>query len=181
MQNVFFIGDTHFGHKDILKYEANHRQYREIGSSRPFRDIDEHDEYLVQEWNKVVGDKDIVYVMGDFCFGRSNISIAGCLAGRKRLIMGNHDVYPAQEYLKYFERLYGVLFYKKYLLSHIPVHPNHARSVINIHGNLHSHTVDHASITNLLYINVSCEKVGMRPISLEDLEVKAYGMRGERC
>jgi calcineurin-like phosphoesterase family protein len=176
MQNIFFIGDLHFGHANILRYESEHRVYREYKDVRPFKDIDEHDEYLVSEWNKVVGEKDIVYVLGDFCFGRSNIAIASCLNGRKRLIMGNHDVYPADEYLKHFEKIYGALFYKNYLLTHIPVHPQFARAIINVHGHLHSKLVPNVN-SNLIYINVSCEQIGMRPISMDELNLKVYGMR----
>lgn len=176
MREVFFIGDLHFGHKNILKYESEHRVYKGFNEVRPFKDIDEHDEYLVNQWNKVVGEKDIVFVLGDFCFGRDNISIASCLNGTKRLIMGNHDVYPAAIYLEYFERLHGALFYKEYLLTHIPVHPNHARSIINVHGHLHHFNVKNEE-TNLTYINVSCEQQDLRPISLDELKVKAYMMR----
>lgn len=176
MADIFFIGDTHFGHSNILKYEAEHRVYKGFNEVRPFKDIDEHDEYLVLEWNKVVGEKDMVFVLGDFCFGKHNIDVASCLNGRKRLIMGNHDVYPAADYLKYFERLHGALFYKDYLLTHIPVHPNHARTIINVHGHLHSKNVNNHQ-PNLLYINVSCEQIGLRPISIDELKVKAYLMR----
>jgi calcineurin-like phosphoesterase family protein len=175
MPEVFFIGDTHFGHKNILLYEPEDRQYKEFSSSRPFKDIDEHDEYLVTEWNKVVGDKDIVFVLGDFCFGRDNIDIASCLNGRKRLIMGNHDIYPAELYLKHFEKIYGALFYKKYLLTHIPVHPSHARTIVNVHGHLHSKSVRNDNI-NITYVNVSCEQIAMRPISMDELNVKIYRM-----
>jgi calcineurin-like phosphoesterase family protein len=175
MPEVFFIGDTHFGHKNILKYEPDARQYKEFSSSRPFKDIDEHDEYLVSEWNKVVSPLDIVFHLGDFCMGKKSIEIASCLNGRKRLILGNHDVYPASEYLKYFEKLHGALFYKNYLLSHIPVHPNHARAIVNIHGHLHSHYVCKVS-PNLVYVNVSCEQTSMRPISMDEVNLRIYGM-----
>lgn len=173
MPEVFFIGDTHFGHANILKYESQYRQYGEDIERRPFTDIDEHDAYLITQWNSVVTDKDTVYVLGDFCFGKDNIAIASCLNGKKRLILGNHDVYPAEEYLKYFEKLYGVLFYKGWLLSHIPVHPHHARAIANIHGHLHSHTVSYTG-TNCVYVNVSCEQTALRPISMDQVKVLIY-------
>ena len=53
--NVFFTSDTHFGHKNLLK----------IGKGRPFDTIEEHDEALIENWNKVVKPNDLVYHLGD--------------------------------------------------------------------------------------------------------------------
>jgi calcineurin-like phosphoesterase family protein len=166
MPTVFFIADTHFGHKNIIQYEPLHR---------PFATIEEHDTELIQRWNSVVSPKDIVYHLGDFAFGKKNIAVAALLNGRKRLIMGNHDCYPAEEYLKYFERVFGSIFYKNYILSHIPLHPNHARAMMNIHGHLHSKMGPVCENENdPIYFNVSVEQIGLKPISLEEIEIKAY-------
>lgn len=40
----FFIVDLHFGHKNILAFD-----------NRPFKNIEEHDEYIMNNWNKTVG------------------------------------------------------------------------------------------------------------------------------
>lgn len=81
----FYISDTHFGHGRILDL-----------CGRPFCDIREHDEALIRCWNAVVGESDIVYHLGDFAFGLNNAErVRGIwfrLRGRKRLIIGNHDV-----------------------------------------------------------------------------------------
>ena len=81
--NLFFISDTHFGHKNILKH-----------ADRPFDSIEEHDEYLIDRWNLNVSPKDHVYHLGDFCFWNKKIDankIASRLNGKKYLIVGNHD------------------------------------------------------------------------------------------
>lgn len=175
MANTFFIGDTHFGHKGIITFEATK-------PFRPFATIEEHDEELVRRWNSVVRKQDLVWHLGDFCFGSRNLAIAGRLNGRKKLVMGNHDTYPSAEYLKYFEKVYGAIgMGEDFLLTHIPVHEDQfERWKYNIHG--HTHT---GNITRLVspdyfphgeidkrYICVSAEQVNLTPISLDELRTR---------
>lgn len=156
MSEVFFISDTHFGHKKIIEFS---KERGEFGS------IEEHDEFLVQNWNNTVGKRDTVWHLGDFCFGRKNIAIAERLNGYKRLVMGNHDLYGAHEYTPYFDRIYGAAEYKGYVLTHIPVHPDQfQRYRGNIHGHLHSCTLDDPR-----YINACCEQISCTPILFEEL------------
>jgi len=159
MAETFFIGDTHFGHRNIIHFE-------EIKPFRPFATIEEHDQELVQRWNSRVRSQDIVYHLGDFCFGRENIEIAGQLKGKKRLILGNHDTYPSAAYLKYFEKLGGAITVgKEFLLTHIPVREGElSRWAYNIHGHLHTHV-----LPDKRYINVSCEQVNLTPISIDEV------------
>ena len=79
MINTWFISDTHFKHKNILEYEKE---------ARPFNTVEEMNEKIIDNWNHTVGIKDIVYHLGDFAFGKNNISIAARLHGRKRLVLG---------------------------------------------------------------------------------------------
>jgi len=131
---TWFTSDSHFGHKNILEYEKD---------ARPFKTLEEMHHVLINNWNSVVSKNDIVYHLGDFAFGRHNISIAGRLNGRKKLVLGNHDTYPSVLYLEFFEKLYGCLFWERCVLSHIPVHANGLgkRWLLNIHGHLHSRNV----------------------------------------
>lgn len=78
----FFTSDHHFGHKNILKYQE-----------RPFSSVSEMDEALVDAWNKVVGDDDIVYHLGDFTLGDLDKSKAYFkkLKGMIHVVPGGHD------------------------------------------------------------------------------------------
>jgi calcineurin-like phosphoesterase family protein len=155
MSKVYFIADTHFQHKNILKYE---------GLLRPFKDLEEHDNEIVKRWNGKVGPMDKVYVLGDFSFG--DVSIAGKLNGTKVLVLGNHDYEPTEEYLKYFKKVYAAVNYKGYLLTHIPIHDSQKRKYLgNIHGHLHSRCLE-----DPFYINCSIERLpNLEPIEFTEL------------
>lgn len=57
---VFFTSDTHFTHANIIRF-----------CSRPFKNVEEMDETMIANWNRVVGENDIVFHLGDFCMGGS--------------------------------------------------------------------------------------------------------------
>ncbi len=82
MNNVWFTGDTHYGHAKVIEY-----------SNRPYKDVKEMDEMLVYNYNSVVRPNDVVYHLGDFAFcdEKRAISIVKQLMGNKHLIFGNHD------------------------------------------------------------------------------------------
>lgn len=158
MSEVFFIGDTHFGHKGILTFSGTkeHRQ---------FTSIEEHDAELVRRWNGVVGKNDTVYHLGDFCFGKRNLEIAKELKGYKKLVLGNHDMYATSDYLEYFNKCYGAVEYKGALLTHIPVHKSQSsRYYMNIHGHLH-----HTKIDDPWYFNCSAEQINLTPIPYDEI------------
>jgi len=161
MGNIFFIGDTHFGHANILKFEPEYR---------PFNSIQEHDEKLVEKWNSVVRANDTVYHLGDVAFPTYAIKHLSRLMGKKFLVLGNHDWKKEKMLMPHFNRMGGVAYIdRKYILSHVPVHPyNFNRWKANIHGHLHSKNLDDPR-----YINVSVEQIGLTPISIEDIN--------ERC
>jgi len=55
----YVISDLHLGHENIIKYE-----------NRPFRDAEQMDEILINNWNNAVTESDTVYYLGDLTFGR---------------------------------------------------------------------------------------------------------------
>lgn len=112
---VWLIGDTHFYHRNIIKY-----------CNRPFDSVEEMNEQLIKNWNKVVNDKDVVYMMGDFALcGKDNIITLGKqLKGRKRLILGNHDQASIKTYFEAgFELVYNhpIIVDERYVFSHEPI------------------------------------------------------------
>lgn len=79
---TWFTSDTHFGHKNIIKY-----------SNRPFNDVEEMNSVLIDNWNATVKPNDEVYHLGDFSLYPKNMAqkILDQLSGKKHLIIGNHD------------------------------------------------------------------------------------------
>ena len=75
--NIFFTSDTHYGHSNIVKgttkWDLN-GQTRGNQSVRDFDTLEEHDQAIVDGINSFVGEKDILYHLGDWSFaGLDNI------------------------------------------------------------------------------------------------------------
>ena len=79
---VYFITDTHFHHSNIIKY-----------CNRPFKDVNEMNETIINNWNNIVTNDDTVYHLGDFCLSSDDEikNIFKRLNGNIILIRGNHD------------------------------------------------------------------------------------------
>jgi calcineurin-like phosphoesterase family protein len=79
MRQIWFTSDTHFGHANIIKY-----------CNRPYENVQEMDETLISNWNKVVKEDDIVYHLGDFCLGSVEHYLVR-LKGHITILKGDHD------------------------------------------------------------------------------------------
>lgn len=82
MSEIWFTSDWHLGHVNVIGY-----------SGRPFGDVDEMNDALVERHNDLVADDDIVYVLGDVAMGKRAESLQHVqrFRGRLQLIAGNHD------------------------------------------------------------------------------------------
>jgi len=153
MIKVFFIADTHFNHKKIIEYE-----------NRPFQDIEEMNNKMIENWNSVVGRMDKVFMLGDFGFYDTS-RLLDKLKGFKILVMGNHDRRKSVKH--WFESgftevsKYPIL-YNNWLLSHEPVGTTIYK---NIYGHLHS-----KGWNNEYRFCVSAEKINYTPINIEEIE-----------
>ena len=175
MSNTWFVSDTHFGHANIIKFT------KDDGSLlRPFDTIEEMDELMVSNWNKVVGVYDRVYHLGDVVINKKALPILDRLNGKKVLIKGNHDIFQLKHYTPYFEdiRAYKVMPKHGIICSHIPIHPDSlARWKLNIHGHLHGNRVMREVFGTFgkeeeeddKYRSVCVEQIDYTPISLEEI------------
>lgn len=164
MSKTYFTSDWHLGHKNILKYRDG------------FSSVEEHDKTLIENFNKVIRKRDVVFFLGDICFTDESIEqIKQLNFCRKILYLGNHDTKKTEKYLEAFDEVHAFRSYKNYWLSHCPIHPQELRNrKANIHGHLHSSILNDP---DNLYFDVSPEKHNFELVDFED--IKKYFDKGK--
>lgn len=172
---VFFTSDTHFGHSNIIKY-----------CQRPFNSAEHMDEVLISNWNEVVSPKDIVFHLGDFCFGSDKewIKILQRLNGTKYLILGNHDlkkIANSNQIKDYFAdinmQMRLVVDKQKMLLNHYPFlcfeggYQNVWQLFGHVHSSKHSTGLDKERLVHLFptQYDVGVDNNNYRPVSFSQV------------
>lgn len=167
MPSRFFTADLHFCHNNILVHEP---------LTRVFESIEEHDDFLVKQWNDTVrSNQDTVWVLGDLVWGKSEPVILNRLNGKIKLVLGNHDILPAKTYLNYVKDIHGIIELERgLLLSHIPIHPTEFNFgiILNLHGHLHSRILD-----DLCYFNVGVDSNDLLPVPYEFVQNRLKELR----
>jgi len=136
---IYFTADQHFGHANIIKL-----------CSRPFSDVQEMDETLIENWNRRVTNGDTIYIIGDLFF-RNMVPTEEYLMrlkGKKHLILGNHDKTWIRkvDIAKYFLSVDTLTEIgdgqHKLILCHYPMMSWNAmsRGSYMIHGHIHENT-----------------------------------------
>lgn len=161
MSNVFVISDTHFNHKNVILF-----------SSRPFQTVEEMNEAMVENWNRVVKSNDIVYHLGDVYFGKAEKAepYIARLNGRKKLILGNHDDVKCSVLNKHFEKMkmWSQKFEYGLVLTHTPLHSDSWELTGDEHINVHGH-IHEKKIRGDRHINVCVEHINYTPIAIEEI------------
>lgn len=126
----WFISDTHFSHKNIIKY-----------AGRPYETVEEMNRCLIENWNLRVEAGDQVFFLGDFGLGDVEHlhSICSQLRGHKICIRGNHDRNASYMMRVGFNLVLESAFLKigqhNVELIHIPTNPTHSH--FQLHGHVH--------------------------------------------
>lgn len=152
-----FWSDTHFFQEKIIQY-----------TNRPFANAEEMNEQMLEFYNANVDDDDIVVWVGDVSFGspnKTNFLLDHC-KGYKILVVGNHDIDRHSGKLKQyrFDEIHTSLQFQEFVVTHHPWKNHLPVQLINIHGHVHNHDIGMDR-----HINVSCEVVDYRPMSLAEL------------
>lgn len=161
--NIFFTGCTHFDHANIIRL-----------ANRPFTDVEEMNQTIVDRWNSVVGQRDITYHLGDFGYINKRQradELLGRLNGNKILIVGNHDEKPVlgskgwMQVLPYHElKTDG----HKLVMFHYPIEEWNGQFKGSIHVHAHTHHGDKSGrfpIENR--VNVTVEAWNYTPAPIE--------------
>ena len=169
---IYFTSDTHFGHRNII--------WR---SNRPFKNIEEMDEQLIKNWNRVVKPSDEIYHLGDFAWQVSPTrlkEIMEQLNGHKHLILGNHD---KEKMVKHCNLWESVDYYKelkiddyKVVLFHYPIADwNGAfNGTVHLYGHVHN-TFDMREEMDLRHhnkrsFNVCADANNWTPVSWKEIK-----------
>jgi calcineurin-like phosphoesterase family protein len=176
-RKIWFTSDTHFGHNNVIGY-----------CNRPFTSVVEMNNSIIENWNRVVCDDDIVFHLGDVQLGGGNKlmdEIFPLLKGHIILILGNHD----GKNLKRrhidliddcFEQLTVNIDGINCILSHYPLcisgkNPTHE---FNLHGHLHSVNDKTNDVCNVLlqknHYDVGVDNNNFTPIRFKDIKDKIF-------
>ena len=176
--NRFVISDHHLGHQNSWeKFKL------EDGSPlRPFTSNEEMNETMIERHNAKVKEQDTVYFLGDVVINKKYLELVKRMNGRKILVRGNHDIFKDEEYREVgFQQLHGVrVFVDKFILSHIPLHPDCVteRFRVNVHGHLHANQVmswqvideDIVYKPDPRYLCVCVEQTDYTPLHFDEVE-----------
>lgn len=159
----YFSADFHFGHSGIIKL-----------ARRPWNNVDEMDEGLIELHNQTVTDADIVYYIGDFAFKTPERYLTRLKGKEHHLIMGNHDYRQNQTTLRrIFDSVQDVLYLRfekqRFFLSHYA----HRTWRNSIHGSYHLYGHSHGSLPDYnRSMDVGVDAQNYRPVSIEEVVQK---------
>jgi len=181
IRNIYFWGDLHLGHSNAYKFPSADGDR----NMRSFSSMYACEKVMVDNYNSIVKDNDIVYFLGDVWLDkkRGPQILKYMKKGSKHLIMGNHDnKSDINTYIECFDKIYGVLYLPKIkcILSHVPIHPSFlgpqihlegkVRFDYNIAGHTHDYHIKKEHKKDMRYLNSCVEIVNYRPVTFEQLK-----------
>lgn len=175
-QKIFFTSDLHFQHKNVIKF-----------CKRPFENIKDMELKLIENWNSVVSNEDIVFDLGDVLWfnGRHDAKrILNQLNGIHYVILGNHDnkknfelcdkIIVCETCTQLFIQILDNKI-QEIMLSHFPLltWPHIDHNVINLFGHIHSgpnadpNGIDQNLTLHQNQMDVGTDAWNYKPISLD--------------
>lgn len=173
MNKIFVTSDTHFGHNKEFLYEP-----------RGFNSIQEHDEKIIENWNRIIDIYDDVYHLGDVMLGDNEhgLECLKRLKGRVHIILGNHDT---DSRVKLYRSSWNVVEVDKAItlkwkgfrfhLTHYPtITSNHdddkpvEKKIINLCGHTHTqHSFKDWDIAPIYHAELDAHSC--YPVSLDEI------------
>lgn len=143
---------------------------------RKFNTVAEHDELIQDNVLSVMTKRDKLIVLGDVGHNKKKDSLKfwAKVPGFKELVMGNHDQCIPTEYVKYFNKIAGLIKHRNMWFSHAPIHPCEIRKArANVHGHKHADIImssKHDGYADDKYFNANVDVLGYAPINLDTIE-----------
>lgn len=161
-RNIWFISDTHFSHSNFLNFVDDKGE-----KIRKFDNVQEMDELMIDNWNSAIKPQDKVYHLGDVAMGRPSAdAVLAKLNGKKRLIVGNHDVIKG-DLIRYFQKITMWRIFKEYdfVCTHVPLREDSMlKTTFNLHGHIHQQPSP-----SLRHVNMCVEHWNYRPVHLDEI------------
>lgn len=159
----FYTADIHIDHANIIKY-----------CNRPFKDVAEMYNTIIERWNKKVRPHDTVYILGDTSFSKKDFKfLMAKLNGVKYVLVGNHDAKGLQcmnlPHVIFCPLIYRIKDHKTNLvLCHYPIHewPGYYKKALHLHG--HTHGTIGASFREGAY-DVGMDLWNYEPVTLDEI------------
>lgn len=180
-QELFFTSDLHFGHRNVIRF-----------CSRPWKDEKEMNKGLIDNWNSVVSNNDIVFILGDtFWFNDSHSikRVISKLNGKDIYILpGNHDdfsswhrvddprIHLCSDTVVLWLQFEGRKKIFEIWMNHYPLMtwPHREGGSIQLFGHIHSQEGKNEGVDQDLplhknQMDVGCDRWGWKPISIENI------------
>lgn len=134
---IFYTADLHLYHWNVIRM-----------CNRPFENLEIMHQVISENWNRVVTEKDEVYIIGDVClnFNEQTELYLKNLHGKKHLIIGNHDrgFLKKERFRNLFESINNYLTIRdenrKVILFHYPIleWDGYFRNTYHVYGHIHN-------------------------------------------
>ena len=182
-RDIWVVSDTHLMHENILKFKDD--KTGNLVRGHLFSNANEMDEYILEKWNSVVKQGDIVYHLGDVFIGDKERfkTMWPKFRGSKRLIVGNHDDIKFLSSGGFFQKVQMWRMFQEFglMLSHVPLHesnllrlvdrsgvyPDDCITLKNLHGHIHQNHSPEGP-----YKNMSVEAIDYTPVNIEEVRIK---------
>lgn len=175
MNKTFYISDHHFFHTNIITM-----------CNRPFKDLAEMNQSMIDSWNSVVDPLDNVIYGGDLVLGSSRNyrekvkDLLLKLNGAKFLVRGNHDrsrktmlalgfldVYP---FANLTDSGFNIFMIHNLMRNFDQYQSNIEAADVVLYGHIHNNTYDDIRIKDhSKFINISVENLNYIPHTISQL------------
>lgn len=148
---IWFTGDTHYGHKNIVRGVSS---WSNKSGCRDFDTIADMNDAMVENINACVQPDDVLYHVGDLVMGLFENVSEFCNrlhCTNIHLILGNHDSNIRKNrdgiqsiFVSVQQQKMIAIDEVQIVLCHYPMHvwQNHHRGVWHLHGHTHGHLSD---------------------------------------
>lgn len=167
---TFFSSDWHLGHANVIKYDK-----------RPFASVEEMNEKILSNCEKMLGKRDTLYFLGDFALTKYNemekwMKRLAATGAQLYFIRGNHD---KKETIKLYQQ-YGTYLgeQKKIRVGEQEIVLNHYAMRVwdkSHHGTWHLYGHSHHTLPDLensLSFDVGCNGWDFKPIEFADIKAR---------